>query len=206
MNTQLLKEIIAEIKTFSKRKAKKLETLLNKYEAETSEDKKKELKRIIHGYVYHYFGTFLDNDSRFVMENLGQTIAIQQKSVERRANDNWTFGYAGAARVLVKDGKLTMTNFIPRDYQKGFYLDTPEHLAKEDKQREVIFYMTYLNDLQDISRDMDRKQEVVSGAYTTKSPKISRQLTEKMIDFLELARIKDNEQLKEQTRQYMKRS
>ena len=195
MNTQLLKEIIAEIKTFSKRKAKKLETLLNKYEAETSEDKKKELKRIIRGYVYHYFGTFLDNDSRFVMENLGQTIAIQQKSVERRANDNWTFGYAGAARVLVKDGKLTITNFIPRDYQKGFYLDTPEHYSKADKERETIFYMTYLSDLQSISHD-----------YTTKSPKIIRQLTEKMIDFLELARIKDNEQLKEQTRQYMKRS
>jgi hypothetical protein len=204
MDTQLLREIIAGIKTFSKRKAKKLEILLNKYEAESNETRKRELKKLIHEYVYYYFGTFLDNDSRFIIENMGQTIAITQKSIERRANDSWAFGYAGAARVIVKDGKLTITNFIPRDYQKGFYLDTPEHYSKEDKERETLFYMTYLAELQDISRDMDRKQEVVSGAYQVRSPKIDRKLIEKMIDFLELARIKDNKKLHEKTRQYMK--
>ena len=204
MDTQLLREIIAGVKTFNRRAAKRIEKLLNKYEAEPNEEKKREIKKYIHQYLYYIFGTCLDKDSRFIIENLGQTIALQQKSVERRANDSWTFGYAGAARAIVKEGKLTITNFIPRDYQKGFYLDTPEHYSKADKERETIFYLTYLSDLQDISHDMDRKQEVVSGAYKVRSPKIDRKVVEKMIDFLELARIKDNEKLHEKTRQYMK--
>ncbi|MBP5679256.1 MAG: hypothetical protein J6X28_05495 [Bacilli bacterium] len=195
MNMGLLKEIVEEYKKTNPKKGKKLEKLVLRYEHEKDECKKDELKKVIRGFLHVIFSKSIDNESQFIMDYVSQYINEGCHQIERKAGDGWNVSYTGAVRMMVENGKLIITNYIPREYKKGFYLDTPSKLPVEAKKREAEFYMDHDFYLGQVSKDMDSYQTVVSGGYTP-NPGVEREFLEKILTCINAPRIKEIEKLK----------
>ena len=204
MDINLLHTIIKDLETASPRFAKKMNQLLVSYQESRNETKKRKIEKMIRDTLYGFFVKSLTKESRYDIYDLGIAIGEECFGIEYHAANHWHVGYSGAVRVAKQDGEVVVKNYIPRDYKKGYYLETPENMYIVDKAKEIEFFTEFAGTLERVSEWMDKRQEVISGGYQLKSKKVSRELAENMITFLGLPRVDSYEELKRDTRQKVK--
>lgn len=197
MDMKLLNQILNQLQSISPRKAAKLEKLVSRYQMEQDTTKQKQIGRKIKNMVYNLFTSLLSRKSRNDLYNTSMLVEEDSYSLEQQSHDDWYINYDGAVRVVYEDHKPKVTNFIPREYKKGFYLEIPKHASSTDALRELEFYNRYVDYLNRLSAHMDHKQEIISCGYELKNPNMDKAFPELLIDFLGFKRIQEPNKTKE---------
>ena len=199
MKEELLVPILESMREIKPRKAKKLEKLIKIYEEATDKEQKKQARRKIYNCIYQIFSNLVSSKTRQQLSDLNSSIGEECYQIEQNEKGAWIIGYEGAIRRERHGDELVVTNVIPREYQKGFYLSEEQQTSTEAKKREINFFKKYRMNLERISSMMDQKMEIHSGDFQLKNDNVDRQFVELLIDFLELKTIE-----KEQTKTYQK--
>ena len=200
MNIELLKNIIEELETTRPRQAKKLKQLLGDYNSAGNETKKRKAKKAIKDTLYNLFINSLTTMSRYAIYDLGIVIGEGCYGIEYAEGNDWHVGYVGAVRMVYEDGNYEVKNFIPRNYKEGFSLDIPEDMDIVEKAKAIEFYRNQMNNLDHLSEQMDRRQEMLEN-YELKAGSMKRETAEKIISYLDMPRIGSLEDIKQETRQ-----
>ena len=191
MQEAQLFDIINGLEELNPRKAKKLRRLTNELIWEKNPTRRKTLEKKIRDVVYNIYLSCLSKKSRQDIYNTGIIISEECYAVERDAKDGWYIFFDGAKRLQKHGEGVTVSDVVPREYKKGFYLE--EDATEKAKK----FFKKYRSVLDDISLDMDHKQEMTTYDYQTKTPNIPIPFVERLVDYLGLSRIpKEDEKQK----------
>ena len=190
MDYNKIYKIITMLDSLSHRRANKLKSLVSSCLVENDPKRIKEAEKKVHNYVYNLYLKSLSKKSRDEVYNTSMIINEDCHSVEQDAIDGWYIFMDGAKRTVpTEDGELIFTDIIPREYKEGFKLnDNPT-------AKELNFYLRYRQFLDSISKHMDRKQELTTFDYQTKTPFIPIEFVEALIDFIGLHRIPEKKQV-----------
>ena len=189
MDYNALVDIIRDLQQIQPRKAAKLGRLLDKYVDEKDKSKKKDLSRKINSFVFHIFLGCLDKRLADELYNLTVCIQEDEYEIERRENREWFVNRFGARKLEFVDGHFEEIDRVPREYKEGFVLNEG---SSSDAKR---FFMENYALLSSAARQMDRKEEIITF-YQPKDSRISREFTEKLVDYLGLPRINNFEDRK----------
>ena len=190
--------VLDELEILHPRKAKRLHTLIENYELEEDEDKKKKRWNRIRNYIYGIFRSCLTRECRKELENTSILISEESYTLEEQVKNGWLI-FTDGARRLSSEPNETYSNFIPREYKKGFYLQKHDYSNENEKQKflDELKFLTnnkimlgYLSDL------MDRKQEIITYDFEVNNEAIPRKFVELLITTLGYVRIpnKENEE------------
>lgn len=197
MNYELLNKIIAELEVVSPFKAKKIERLIDEYDAQPGNAPfRKDIEKKIFNTIYATFCSLLSRKSRDELYYVATSISEECYSVERSADNGWYINNGGAGRYVIENGETITKCYIPRKYKKGFIVsDKPAESVEERKEQltAMDFYNTYASRLENIASLMDRKQEIISFDYQTKNEKVSRDLMDIMIEYLHFMKLTPEE-------------
>ena len=144
--------------------------------------KKKELKRKIREYIYDIFTKSIDSESSKELYFCSSNINWDRHEVQKK-DSSWHVENDGIYKYINGDFD-TYVDMIPRSHEKGFYLEDD---ASEDAKNYILNNDVLINS---INRYMTRKEEVISNTYEPKSY-VTREFTEKLIDYLGFYRISD---------------
>ena len=197
MDWEQLRLIIEEMKQMMPRKAKKLIELIKCYRSSEDEAERKTWKYRIHAYIFEVFASCLQKESKNELYSLCLSINEACYDIETATNHNWHIGESGITRLQDKEKPI---GFIPRTYKEGFHIERKEEEDEKDElehQREELFMHQYGLFLNIISRQMDRKEELITYDYVLK-PKVEKHFAELLIDYLGLTRIPEQKELPKQ--------
>ncbi len=204
MNYELLINIIYDLFKINAKKALQLQKLLFSYSSNGNQAKKNEIKKKIKDIITDLLYSCLSVDSKTNIYQLGVEINDISYNLECSSNDGLRIGYYGAIRVLNRNDELVITNFIPRSYSRGFYLDPPKDMPDEARKKERDFFNKNKFELYYLGTIMDKREEYVSSKFEVKNDTISRDFVMKLIDYLNLNKIDSEEDFKEEIRQKIK--
>lgn len=183
--TELFK-IIDELSYINPKKARKLSKIV-KERITTKDNKKiKELDSKIWRYVHYIFMQSIDKNSRRELYNLTACIMDDILYVEGQSK-GWFISSTGARKYAVADDELVVTNYIPRSYKEGFYLNEDDDPTVLEEN--MLFLTKNSALLSTISKQMDRKEEILTNEYRPVNINVTRDFTEELIDYLDLPRI-----------------
>ena len=192
MNKELLLKIIMELESFDQRKAHKLGALLDEYE-QVPQNIKADQRKKIQNYVYNLFTSLLSRKTRNELFNVCTDITEDCYHIEQASNDGWFIDNGGAGRYVVENGKWVTKAFIPRIYKNGFEIDEAEEVPFEERKKEVELLDKYSVYFDSLARRMDRKQEIITCDYETRSRKVPHELMELLITYLGFMRLTEEQ-------------
>ena len=186
MNYEQLFDIAKDLTRIDYFKAKKLFNLIQKHIYTDDIVEKRKLEKRIRSLIFYCFMNVIDKDSKKELYNviLCNNDIINELEFH---NPNWFINADGAFEYTFDNDKTTIIGQIPREYNKGYYLDE-DNCSEEEK----LFYDTNKLSLLLIGNNYDRKEEIITDEYTTRF-NISKEFTEKLIDFIGFKRINSKE-------------
>ena len=148
-----------------------------------NEQTKRRIEKKTNTFLFNAFMNSIDRDSRKEIYNLNVSIQEDSYLVERKW-PSWHISSYGAVKYKNTDGKVILYDKILRDYEHGFNIT-------EDSSLEAKMFMSDNNSaLERINNYMSRKEEIITKEYKTRK-NISREFTEKLIDYIGFRRIGD---------------
>ena len=198
MNIEALNIILIELEKIPYRKyrnhklSKMIRKLIDEYQQTDDQNRKYEIQKEVHHYVYRIFNGCLSKESREQLSNIGCTINEYCYQIEQHEKNGWLIGFQGVQRYKEKDGQFVQAGFIPREFQKGFYLEERVVSTEEEKKDKILennFYYQYVDHLNRISDLMDRKAMIITYDYSLADFSINRAFVELLIDYLRFSRV-----------------
>lgn len=183
MNYDEIFKLIEDIKPISKIDARKLTLLVEKHMDEKDPIKANELEQKTRDILYWFFVRSIDSDSRHKIYDLGCDIAEECSKIAQDAGNGWTINNNGAFRYVKNNGNYVVVNSIPRTYKNGFN-------PTNDSGAEAINFLARYNDiLRIVSRNMDLREETITFTKKAKNKKVSIELLDGIIDYLNLPKV-----------------
>ena len=184
--------IIEMLEELDPRKAKKLRELDLQELGETNPQRKNELHQKKWDYMFFILKSCLSKDSKNELLNLSVGINELCYMLEQQAKDGWVIYNHGAVRVQKGTDGISFVGHIPRRYQEGFVLEERHPQTEEERiiaEKELDFYTKHSYQLDLISSEIDRKQELLTYGYQVKDQRTPRALVELLIQELGLPKI-----------------
>lgn len=161
--------------------------LIRRYIVENDQTKKEDYKKRIRYYIYHIFINSIDKNSKNELYFLSSNISYDCGEVERHAR-SWDINNYGITKTKYENGKAIIVDFIPRNDNKGFYLE--EDASQEAKN----FIKKHRSMLSIIDENMSKKEDLITNKYQPKE-NIPKSFTEELIDYIGFRRIGDTKKV-----------